>query len=302
MDPKQIFDGLQKKGGVIECYMVREHHPGYTQGIWIAWHESETIYTTHLDSFVSMWKKRLKGLRAKEGRMRNNEIEGVPDSDEAGARALGILETKKAMEPTKEETAAKEKALEDNARSAQRAENIITWAEQLTLMYRNREFRLERLDEPRPAPDPAIRTQLGLNEEAPNAGPWRHAPFGYLPEVAGEKGAFPALEEEPVFPTVEPAINSANIQQSVTSASAAGIPGLEEQDKDTTIRVQNKKILALRKKASLSGRPTREQIESHIELKNCRHQSGKINYSKLSREYGIANHTVKKWCDEYKIK
>lgn len=84
-------------------------------------------------------------------------------------------------------------------------------------------------------------------------------------------------------------------EPSTDENSANSSPRVEENDKDTHIKLLQNKVLQLRRKSR--GKPSREELNERAN-ENRFKTTGEVNFSKLGRSLGVANHTAKQWCKE----
>jgi hypothetical protein len=288
----------------------------------VVWIELDVVYTTSLGTFVWFWKLRLNELRRMHSRIENNEFlsDGIAGPYEEGSQVLGVFETKESSELSMDETKRKLEALDRNAQFTAKAERIVAWGEELKSLDPEKELRLKYFDDPRITPDAVIAAYLGLSEGSVKRHKWQRAQFGYNPPIARELIGLPEdpnsdrMIQNSLWPPHQKQLNEVMDEgaqgrlnsedgtslQSLQQPGRALSEGTEAKDKDTTIALLQNKVLDQRKKLRYAQIPSEQDVKIKVELH--RMKNGKINYSKVGREYGVSHHTAKKWCERYRIK
>jgi hypothetical protein len=70
-------------------------------------------------------------------------------------------------------------------------------------------------------------------------------------------------------------------------------------DLNAQLAVAQQVALAMRNKAKYKNRPSKGDLLMSADA--TRKGNGKLNYSRMTKEYGVSNHTIKKWCIDYNI-
>jgi len=86
------------------------------------------------------------------------------------------------------------------------------------------------------------------------------------------------------------------LEKKVDSATPSETAQINNQ-----LRVAQQMVKHLKKRLRYGAKPGKDELCENAD--KCRKKNGKINYSKLGKDFlGTSHHTAKKWCDEYGIK